>query len=153
MNYHDNASALIRSGTAGTPSQRERLASRLLSDDELHEAVRDLLFSPVAETQRWIRVDKDLVKQRALSKGEAGHNDQVVIETVPADALDASEWEKRATIIRQLESWYSEKQLNVSLTVNDFWLVISCGTHQRKRTKLRVVARWCEVDHVREIAL
>lgn len=153
MNYHDNASALVRSGVAGSLSQRERLASSLLSDDELHEAVRDLLFVPVADTQRWIKVDKEIIKQRAVSKGEANRDDPVRIETVPADALTALEWEQRSMIVQKLETWYAEKALKVELTVNDFWLVMSCGIHQRKRTKLRIVARWCEVDHVREIAL
>lgn len=153
MNYQDRASELIRTCVAGTTSHRARLATKVLSYDDLHQAIRDFLFEPVADTQRWVRIDRTIIKQRALAKGLADRDDDVVIETVHAETLNAVEWEKRATILQKLEAWYSEKNLKVELTASNFWLVTSCGSYEKKRTKIRVVALWYGVEHVREITL
>lgn len=153
VNYHTRASELLQTGVVGTQNQRERQQAKLLPDDELFEAVRDYLFRPIAELPRWVRIDKYTIKERALARGEASESDTVHIETLPADALDAAQWEKRATIARQLGIWFEQNKLDVELEISDHWLVVHCGNYQKRYTKLRISARFCNVDHVREVAL
>lgn len=149
--YHDAAVELVR--MYGTESQAGRLELGLLPDEELCAAVRDYLFKPIAALPRWVRVDKETIRQRAAERGLAGPDDPVATENVTADALTGPEFAKRIGIVDALDAHLKGRPLFERWTVDHLWLVVSCGSYEKRHTKLRVTIKWCGVEHVREVAL
>jgi hypothetical protein len=141
MTYQTDAETLIRE--RGTDSQRERLEAGALDVDE---AVREILFRPLAGMPRWDRVPHAHIRRLAELRGIVPRGDRsevtFMVETV-AELTD--------------DQWARYKAAQEALpdaTFKLFTVVASIGEHLvRRMPKARVILQFGDRDWVTELDL
>jgi hypothetical protein len=135
----------------GTQSQLERLRAGVLPDEELHAVARDWLFKDIAELPRWVKVDKQEVKQLAVYKGLATEQDEVSMTSMPADSVSDLDWQRQREIVSKLFD-LAVQLPTYAVRIEPLWLVVTCGSYEKRHLKFRVTVSWLGVEHVREVA-
>jgi hypothetical protein len=137
----------------GTQSQLERLRAGVLPDEELHAVARDWLFRGIAELPRWVKVDKQEVKQRAVNRGLATEQDEVSMTSMPADSVSELDWQRQREIVSKVFVNDLINETSVyAVRIEPLWLVVTCGAYEKRHLKFRVTVSWLGIDHVREVA-
>lgn len=142
MIYHHYANALVLK--KGTESEKERLDAGLLSDRDLDQAVRNILFAPVSAWPKWRKISVKEVIKIARLYGKSDGQDEVTFETIPADALSEDEWQK----FKQLKRLMPEAD-----DISPYWVVATCGLHYQKFPKARITITFRGRKFQQELAL
>lgn len=122
---------------------RERFEAGVLPEEEFETAVRDVLFKTIESWPRWKKIGKHVVAQRARRYNLATDRDEVKFEKVSADVFKAEEWAK----IKEL------KRLLPNAALEPFWIVATCGSYEKRFTKVAVRINFAGRQYVREVAL
>jgi hypothetical protein len=122
----------------GPEEVAERLRAGVLPEEDLHAAVRDVLFEPIKDWKRWRKISKEHIAAKCgCDPGD------VQFEKIIADTFTAEEWSK----LKQLVKLYPGQ-------VEPFWVVASAPDGcNRRYTKASVKVTFAGRSFVREVAL
>jgi hypothetical protein len=127
----------------GTNSQIDRLNAGVLPDQEFDDTIRWLLFRNVRFWAKWRKIKPEHVRELAQMRGRTTQN-YVKFETVEPDEFTDQEWSQLQNLKRIFPG---AKDIAV------YWVVATCGEHEQRWTKARIVLDFCGVAFHQELLL
>lgn len=127
----------------GTSSQIDRLNAGVLPDQEFDNTIRTILFQPIQSWKKWKKIKPEHIRELAKLRGRpcSGY---VKFETVLADQFTAQEWNQ----LQQLKRFFPKAK-----DIAAYWMVASCGEHEQRWTKVRIVLEFHGAEFQQELML